>query len=387
MKKSAKHLVSIAALTLATGFAGQALATGMPSQAEMWQIIQRQQQEIESLKGQVTETQTEVQAVKEAAPVAGPNWSDKVSIGGVVEVEASHGDDGYGGPTASDIAVATVELSIDAQVNDWVNANVVLLYEDGATLDLDSATITIGNAERNPMFVTAGKTAVPFGNFSTNLVSDPVTLELGETVEDIVQVGFESNGINGSVYVFNGDVDKNGDDNVVAQFGANLGYSMETDSFGLEAGVSYISSLDDGDLVADTHGDVAVDERVGAWSVYGIATIGQFQLVGEYLAAAEEFDAAVTNLAGTKPEAWNVELAYSLELSGMETVLAVGYQGADDAAALGIPETKWLAAASVGIFENTSLAFEFAHSEDFEVAEGGTGDDMQTSTLQLGVEF
>jgi hypothetical protein len=48
---------------------------------------------------------------------------------------------------------------------------------------------------------------VPFGTFETHLVSDPLTLEIGETNETAVVAGFARGGFGGAVYVFNGDSD------------------------------------------------------------------------------------------------------------------------------------------------------------------------------------
>ncbi len=53
---------------------------------------------------------------------------------------------------------------------------------------------------------------MPFGNFESNMISDPVTLTLAETREDVVQVGFGTEGgFYDSAYFFNGDTDKSKD--------------------------------------------------------------------------------------------------------------------------------------------------------------------------------
>jgi len=61
-------------------------------------------------------------------------------------------------------------------------------------------TITLGNMEMFPVYLTAGKMYVPFGNFESNMIQDPVTLEIGETRESAGQVGFEHSGFYGSAY-------------------------------------------------------------------------------------------------------------------------------------------------------------------------------------------
>ena len=68
---------------------------------------------------------------------------------------------------------------------------------------VDGAVITLGNTEKNPVYLAAGKMAVPFGNYETQMISDPLTLEIGETAEDALQLGVEAGGFYGSVYAFN----------------------------------------------------------------------------------------------------------------------------------------------------------------------------------------
>ena len=37
--------------------------------------------------------------------------------------------------------------------------------------------------------------------------------------------------------------------------------------------------------------------------------------------------------------------------------------------------------------DNTALSFEWAHDTDYDVADGGTGENADTLTAQLAVEF
>ena len=113
------------------------------------------------------------------------SWTDSVTISGVVEVEAGLMDTDTS--SESNLAVGTVELAVDAEISDYSSASVVLLYEDGEDLVVDGAVITLGNTEKNPMYLAIGKMGVPFGNYETQMISDPLTLEIGETAEDALQ--------------------------------------------------------------------------------------------------------------------------------------------------------------------------------------------------------
>ncbi|MDJ0739927.1 MAG: hypothetical protein QNJ91_09435 [Gammaproteobacteria bacterium] len=71
----------------------------------------------------------EIAALRDASRASDDgHWSDRVEVGGVIEVEASHTSP-YRGDSESDIVVATVEVGIAAQINDWTAGEIVLLYE------------------------------------------------------------------------------------------------------------------------------------------------------------------------------------------------------------------------------------------------------------------
>ena len=52
--------------------------------------------------------------------------NERVTLSGVVELEAASAEDFKGNDT-SDISLATVELGLDAEINEWVNAHLLLL--------------------------------------------------------------------------------------------------------------------------------------------------------------------------------------------------------------------------------------------------------------------
>jgi hypothetical protein len=112
--------------------------------------------------------------------------NERVTLSGVVEVEAASSED-FAGADTSDITLATVELGLDAEITEWVNAHLLLLWEEDDTepMDLDEGTITLGNLEKFPLYLTAGKMYVPFGAFESNMISDPLPLELGENRESV----------------------------------------------------------------------------------------------------------------------------------------------------------------------------------------------------------
>ena len=317
--------------------------------------------------------------------------NERVTLSGVVEVEATSAED-FDGADTSDITLSTVELGLDAEITEWVNAHLLLLWEEDDTepMDLDEGTITLGNLEKFPLYLTAGKMYVPFGSFESNMISDPLTLELGETRESAVLVGFEASGFYGSFYAFNSDINEIGDDDEIKSFGVDVGYGLENDSMSLDLGVGWINNLASSDSLTDYLGSGAeIQDYPAGLTAHLTLGYGPFMLIGEYLGALDAFQASelVFNGTGAEPNAWNIEAALTWEIKGKETTFAVGYQKTDESLDLGLPEERMIASVGVGIMDNTSLAVEYLSDEDYSVNDGGTGNDANGATLQLAVEF
>jgi len=135
--------------------------------------------------------------------------NEHVKIGGLLEVEAGFNKD-YNDNDASDITLATAAMHIDVDLHKYVAAHLLFLWEEEDTepVDLDEGYVVLGNTEYFPLFLQAGKLYVPFGNFESHMISDPLTLELGETRETAAVLGVEYKGFHLSTYAFNGDINE-----------------------------------------------------------------------------------------------------------------------------------------------------------------------------------
>ncbi|MDH5298327.1 MAG: LbtU family siderophore porin [Desulfobulbaceae bacterium] len=328
---------------------------------------------------------------EESAGNALAKLNDRVEIHGLIEAEGAVTDD-FAGTNGSDITLATVELALDAKISEWSTGHLLFKYEDGTNFDVDEGTITIGNSEKYPLFLSAGKMYVPFGNFQTAMVSDPLTLQLAETNENTLLVGAVKNGWHGALYAFNGDMDETGKDDMVRSWGGNVGYGFEKGEVKVEAGASWISNIGDSNGITDGLNALAVntvDDQVAGFGAYLLYNHGHCGLTAEYTGAAQSFRS--TELAfngnGAKPAAWNLEGAYTTELLGKEATFALSYQGSHEALALNLPEARYLASVGIGLVDYTTLKFEVIHAEDYDTEDGGTGNDAQSVTMQLAVEF
>ncbi|PQJ96678.1 LbtU family siderophore porin [Chromatium okenii] len=314
------------------------------------------------------------------------DWYRHIEVFGLIEVEAGSFSPETGN-SESDISLATVELGIKSKVNAWVEAGASLLYEQDQTdLEVDTGYITIANTDVTPLFLTAGQLYVPFGVFETNMISDPLTLEIGETRETTLQIGATQGDFSGSVYLFNGDTTIDGE-NQIDNWGANLGYAHTANDQAWTASVGYLNDLGETDTMQAFVGDRA--ERTGGWTASASATWGRFNLIGEYLAATDDFAAEHLSFKaqGACPTAWNLEAGFTFAIMGKKSIASVGYQGTSEALALELPEQRWLLGLAVEIFDKTSLKFEWARSTDYDTADGGSGDIDNRLLAQIAVEF
>ncbi|MFP4244152.1 MAG: LbtU family siderophore porin [Ectothiorhodospira sp.] len=305
--------------------------------------------------------------------------------GGTVELEAGWAED-YAGESESDLNLATFELALEARLNEWVSTRGLLLYEDegpDSEVEVDEAVISMMLPGGSGAYVDAGRQYVPFGRFDTGLVSDPLALELAETRETAAVLGWSGERVYGSVWAFAGDTRDE-----LSNGGANAGVLLPLGGGELDLGVGYLTSLGDSDSLQEDPA-MAEGSRVGAYNVHATASLGALTLAGEYIAADEAFEARQLPFdgRGAEPAAWGLEAGYTLEDLARPVTLSAAVQGSDEARALDLPETRYLAGVSVELMDRLGLAFEYAHDEDYGRADGGSGDSGDSAVVQLAAEF
>lgn len=309
--------------------------------------------------------------------------SKYVTLHGLLEAEAY-----YAKPNdsdeESDLTLATAELSIEATLNEAVGGHLTLLYEeeDGEEDDIEVDEAVISLTSPGQLFgqtpsVHVGRMYVPFGMFNSYMVSDPLTLEIGETQDTAALFALEGDVWVLKAGVFNGDVDADGDDNHIDNFVASFEL-MPVEN--LAFGFSYINDLaeSDNELVQEA---ALYSSNVAGGSAFLSAQCGQFGLELEYLTALDDFDSALIaiggGLTGKRPEAWNIELAW---MPTEKVQLAARYEEAND---FQEDVKRYGATASYGLHEHVIIALEYLRS-DADVARDDTVDVV---TAQLALEF
>jgi len=350
--------------------------------------------------GGVTSLEKRIQKLEEAIDrePESDKWYDRIQISGLVEVEANSVNTDFKDPATkdtseSDVDLAKVELVVDAKIHKHVDGHVMFKWE-ADTVFVDEGFVTFVGTDTFPAYLIAGRQYIPFGNFESHFVTDPLTLDLGETNEGAAVAGyrFGNNKYDISVGAFNGKATKAGSDSTVDNFVASFaGAPLEWLSFG----ASYTSNIAAADGFADALIDVDGDgdntndlkSYVGGWSAFVTFSMMNAKLIGEYVSAADEYEAGevfdATDTKKKQPSAWNVELGYAFT---EKWELAGRYEASTDtdgdvSMGDGFPESRYGAVVNYGLFD-CNLALEYLKANWQDDAK-----DEDVITLQFAVEF
>ena len=147
--------------------------------------------------------------IRDAMSKAGSKINESVTLGGVLEVVGGWTED-FSGQNEGLLGLNTVDLDFEVDVNQWTLASFKIEYDDGTNLqfpttsgfegevdrfNLDHGFLTIGDPQRFPPFITAGRIYLPFGIGTGDPVADvlsiqdPLTIEGFETREDAIGIG------------------------------------------------------------------------------------------------------------------------------------------------------------------------------------------------------
>jgi len=315
--------------------------------------------QIKNLRERIATLEKEKAAPDEPFVLAALNKS--ITLGGLLELEAFW-DKVEGGGETSDLQLATVELTADVEINENIAGHLTLLWEEEGTdnVEVDQAVIFL----RHPVCFwshyvtfTGGKMYLPFGYYNSSFISDPLTLELGESNNTAAVFGYQGDLIKLQIGAFNGEVDTKDDDQIDSWVASLELAPIE----GLTFGVSYLSDLAESNIELVQDKDL-YRSSIAAGGAFLTWQLGNINLMAEYVTALESFTPEVVSagedLTGKRPLAWNVELAW--EPTGRWKV-AVKAEGAKD---FQDDITNYGAVVSRGLFRNTVLGLEYLYGED-----------------------
>jgi hypothetical protein len=139
--------------------------------------------------------------IRDAMSTVGSKINESVALGGTLEVIGGWSEVA-GGPTESFVNLNTAELDLEVAVNEWTLGSLVIEYQDGTDvifpttsgfqtgvdrINIDTAFIRIGDPQRFPPYLTAGRIILPFGISTGDPVADVLTI-----VDPLTIQAFES---------------------------------------------------------------------------------------------------------------------------------------------------------------------------------------------------
>lgn len=301
----------------------------------------------------------------------------KTIIEGAVEFAAGVSRD-EAGENSNDLSLATVELSINTDINKNVSSHILFTYdEEDSGFYVDEATINL--KIKDSYTIIAGQLYLPFGNFESNMISDTLPLALSDSRETAVQLDFNTGSLSTSVFFFNGDAKETGSSNAIDSFGFNSAYEKDD----LIIGFSYTNNLTDSDTLTDvitaaTGASDTLTNTIAGASVYANAKLGNTSVFIEYVSALD--DIAAADFGGTTnatPSALNAEVSFDVG----DSVYSVAYQASDEADDFNLPKTRFLASYSKDVMTDVSLTFEAASSKNEDSSKSSA------VTAQLAISF
>ncbi|SDZ78002.1 hypothetical protein SAMN05660420_00270 [Desulfuromusa kysingii] len=312
----------------------------------------------------------------------------QVQISGAIEAEVGYSSD-YDNVKESDVDLTTLELGVDVVLTDFFSGFALMKWEEDGDegVFLDEGGVVLGNVEEYGVAATVGKLYVPFGVYETGMISDSLTLELGEVREGAVVVDFGASGFYGSAYAFNSAINDDDEDDMIDAYGVTAGYLFESNSVSVDLSAGWISNLTSSGGFSgylDDEGYDPIDGYTAGATATVVVGFADFTIIGEYLTA---LDSDYLAEAEAEPAAWNLEVNYGFEVAGHGASLAASYQGSDEAAILGLPEMRIGAAFGFDITEGFGIALEYVHDEDYDSVDGGTDESADAVTCQLALEF
>jgi hypothetical protein len=332
----------------------------------------------------------------------------------------------YVGGTNVDLTLGSSELDIAAALNQNVEAYIAIAYDESppdigprinnSAFNLNMGFVNIGNLDKTPFYFTAGQLYVPFGRYSSAMISSPLTLNIARTKTRPFILGYKSQSDTGPFvagYVYRSDT-------VLGRAGVggvNAGYTFLFNTISGEVGASYISSMNDAAGMQDTAANPGTFGGFGsilngnefvrktqAVDVYGNISYDRFNFAAEWVGAVQAFrpEDLSFNGRGAKPQGLQTEIGMTFRAFNRPASIGVGYQRTRDALALNLPQQRYIGVFNISIWKDTVESIEYRHEIDYganQFANGaaplgvinantkGTGGTADTVSAQIGVYF
>lgn len=361
--------------------------------------------------------------IEQLTALGGENFKEPyhshLLLSGLVEAQAdyfNHSGRANGGAPSSDIDVTNVSIDFTfLGPSDWILGFIELTYDNAtpqgsvfvspsqfrvlnSRVFVNKAFITIGDLVKSPFYGSFGQFYVPFGAYSSFMVSSPFTQVLTRTKARSILVGFQQQGKNalyGSAYVFRGDTHVSSTSRI-GNGGINLGYKYAVGPLAGNIGGGWIGNI------ADSVGlqvgnlfllDEQIVHRVPGYNLRGNMAFGDHvDIVIEWVTASTRFNPRdmAYDEHGARPWALDAEGIGSFTFFDKPTSIGINYQKSHEALAMGLPLTRRSLVFNTSVWRNTLQSLEFRFDREYAASRtGGNAGDTpapsQTGRLDKAV--
>jgi len=331
---------------------------------------------------------------------------------------------------ASDLILNNANLFVDTRVNNWMKANMslvytsltgvpgaqgvyeipnsFLIYHPVSKTKLDTAYATLQHFNVSPVYLRIGKEYVPFGNYYpySFVSSENPTQLLSEINATTIQLGFTMpSGLYGSIYTFPGQprLSDGGSTHRIQNGGINLGYTYNDCISSLNVDAGYVASITDTNFLSsyytnkniETVGVIAglpnpnqtnisglPDQKAPAYNLSVAFQWGPLDISGQYIATIRNFrkpfflafpvpfsPSEVSSTTFDKPKLWGFELGLTFPAIAKQTRLAVGYQATKHLAGI-LPSQRIYVGYLMNISQWFDVGVAIFQNKDYSLAEG-----------------
>lgn len=354
-----------------------------------------------------------------------------IAISGKVVPVASIGGGPFFDMSTGDISLGASEIDVAALLNDKVEAYLSVVVDtsppdlggqrlSNSSVDLNMGFVNIGDLDKSPIYFTAGQLFVPFGRYSTSMVSAPLTMIMARTKSRPFILGYKSkieSGPFAALYGFRSDTTLG----AAGSGGANLGYVFNTGRLMGEIGGSAISSINDsggmqftgsvpgitagnfGGFSSPSNGNEAV-KKIPAVGAHAYVSIDRYNFTAEWIGATTRFrpQDLSFNGQGAMPQAAQLEASVTFNAFDKPATVGLGYQWSKETLALNLPQQRISGVFNISIWKDTVESLEYRHDINFSTSQyangaapigqvnantNGPGGAADTLLAQIGVYF
>lgn len=335
---------------------------------------------------------------------------------------------------ASDLLLNNANLFVDARVNNWVTANMSVVYSSVSSIPgstgpyqiansfflyhplnrtaIDTAYATIGNFMASPIYFRVGKEYIPFGAYDPYgfVTQENPTQLFTEITATVAQLGFVAmNGLYGSLYTFAGNpkISDGGSTRRIQNGGVDLGWGHSRchSKFNINAG--YIANIADSNFLSSYYMNSLIegttvpglpDKKVPAWNVNADVAFGPFDANGHFVrttsSLANPFFLSGNSSPGFqvldnppaqlgKPTVWGLEAGLTFPVAAHQSRFAIGYQKTTHLATF-LPEQRIYVDYMVNLAKWFDLGIAVFQDRDYDEGEGVIITDSTTGTPPAG---